>query len=136
VQACLYNRVDWSYIIQAWPTMAREPHVAFCPVSCSYYVNTAFICVWVAKFCTNCLPWNSGCNLHIAWKCAWWLSWRVIFATNLAEQRYVCEWEMVGWCSLFMCAHVYTVALCSNTVRNASLGLRLLDHSRGIAETR
>jgi len=30
---------------------------------------------------------------------------------------------------MFMCAHVYDVALCSNTVRNVALGLWLVGHS-------
>jgi len=45
----------------------------------------------------------------------------VIFTRNLAEQRYACEWGRDG--VLFVCTHVYDVALCCNTVRNVALGL-------------
>jgi len=53
------------------------------------------------------------------------LSYRcVIFTINLAEQRHVGEWGRDG--VMFMCAHVYDVALCGSTVRNVALGLWLV----------
>ena len=42
----------------------------------------------------------------------------VIFTINLAEQRYVCERGSDG--VMFMCPHVYAVALCG---RDVGLGL-------------
>jgi len=50
--------------------------------------------------------------------------WCVIFTINLAEQRHVGEWGRDG--VMFMCAHVYDVALCGSTVRNVALGLWLV----------
>ena len=45
----------------------------------------------------------------------------MIFTINLAERRYVFERLRDG--VMFMCAHVYDVALGGNTVRNVALGL-------------
>ena len=50
----------------------------------------------------------------------------MIFTINLAEQMYVCERGRDG--VMFMCAHVYDVALCGKTARNGALDLRLVDH--------
>ena len=43
----------------------------------------------------------------------------MIFIINLAEQRSVCVRDGV----MFMCAHVYDVALFSNIVKNVALSL-------------
>jgi len=45
----------------------------------------------------------------------------VIFTINVAKQSYVCERGRDG--VMFMCAHVYDAALCSNTIRNVAVGL-------------
>jgi len=45
--------------------------------------------------------------------------WCVIYTINLAKQRYVCEQGKDG--VIFMCDHVYDVALCGNTIRNVTL---------------
>jgi len=47
--------------------------------------------------------------------------WCVIFTINVAKQSYVCERGRDG--VMFMCAHVYDAALCSNTIRNVAVGL-------------
>jgi len=52
--------------------------------------------------------------------------WCVIFTINLVEQRHVFEWRGDG--VMFMCAHVFHVALCGNTIRNVALGLWLVGH--------
>ena len=51
----------------------------------------------VAKFCTNCSPWTSGCDVHtrdatytrIAWKRAWWLS-KHIHTQSSTFKRHTC----------------------------------------------
>ena len=45
------------------------------------------------------------------------------FTINLAEQRSVCVCERGRDGVMFMCAHMYDVALCGNTVKNVALSL-------------
>jgi len=45
--------------------------------------------------------------------------WYVIFAINVSEQRYVLELGRDG--VMFVCIHVYDVALCGNTIRNMAV---------------
>ena len=66
---------------------------------------------------------NNKCLCKVLSLSCWWC---VIFTINLALQKYVCERGRDG--VTFMCAHVYNVALCCNTVRNVALGIWLVGH--------
>ena len=66
---------------------------------------------------------NNKCLCKVLSLSCWWC---VIFTINLALQNYVCERGRDG--VTFMCAHVYNVALCCNTVRNVALGIWLVGH--------
>jgi len=100
--------------------VAREPNATLFLVSCVSYLNTVvFRVLKVAKYCTSCSPWKSGCDLHT------WCDWHMHCVeaclvasglckhlhtrTHLHDTRVSCR---VAWkCALWF-AQEYPQAMC------------------------
>ena len=112
VLLCLCRGVALHSAGQGWPTRGTKPHAAHCPVSCSTYVYFQKS-HWITCITINAL--QSSVIVMLAWDICNKFSWAK-----------VCVWVRKRWV-MFMCPHVYDVALCGNTIRNEVLGLWLVD---------
>jgi len=121
-----YPRTLW----QVWPRAACGCLFVFMLLARNYSIYSCIIRKVLYQLFTLKIGVRLATYTRIAWKRAWWLvqarTRARTIARHMCEQRRVCECARDG--VMLICARVYDVALCGNTMRNVALGLWLVGH--------